>query len=108
MDDGLAYWSTRPVAGGVVELRDSNGVRLMLAPREQAQRMADLHNHDVERARELIGELRASTGERTTIGDVEALLVRVLVAALKELARGALPHRLRRRSQPVRNPVHGA
>lgn len=42
---------------------------------------------------------------RGGLGDVEALLVRVLVAALKELARGMLPRPLRRHSTPVRDLV---
>lgn len=41
-------------------------------------------------------EVDAALAHRPTV-DVEAMLTRVLTAALRELLRGLLPHRLRRR-----------
>lgn len=104
--DGLSLWSTRAIAGGVVELRDSDGTRLTLLGSSEGRKLAEAHNHDVMRARELLAECEARGGERTTIGDVEALLVRVLVAAIKELARGLLPRPLRHRAHAVHKSVH--
>jgi hypothetical protein len=104
----LSAWSTRPVAarGELVELVDQSGRRIVLTTRGEGRLIADLHNRVVDDAHAAIAAAKEFSEQRATVGDIEALLVRVLVAALKELARGALPRRLRRRSTPVRNPVH--
>lgn len=108
MNRQLSTWSTRPLAGGgaVVELVDHNGRRIMLASATEGRRLADLHNRVVDDAHQAIEIAKEYGNHRATIGDVEALLVRVLVAALKELARGVLPRRLRPRSTRVGKPVH--
>lgn len=106
MNRELAAWSTRPVAGReLVELVDNHGRRIVLTTRTEGRLLADLHNRTVDDAYAAIAAAKDSAEERATVGDVEALLVRVVVAALKELARGCLPRRLRR-STPVRKPVH--
>lgn len=95
MNRELSTWSTRPVAAGaVVELVDQNGRRILLTSRTEGRLLADLHNRTVDDAHAAI----ASANERAqqiTPGDVEAMLVRILVGALRELARGILPRRLR-------------
>lgn len=93
----LTAWSTRPLAarGELVELVDSHSRRLVVIARSEGRLLADLHNRVVDDAHAAIAAAQDSAGERATIGDVEALLVRVVVAALKELARGLLPRRLR-------------
>jgi DNA-directed RNA polymerase subunit K/omega len=98
----LTAWSTRPLAakGELVELTDQHGRRIVVIARREGRLLADLHNRVIDDAHAAIAAARDGA-ERATLGDVEALLVRVLVAALKELARGVLPRRLRGRT-----PVH--
>lgn len=96
MSRELAAWSTRPMAarGELVELVDQNGRRIVVIAKGEGRLLADLHNRVVDDAHAAIAAAKDGA-ERATIGDIEALLVRVLVAALKELARGCLPRRLR-------------
>lgn len=77
----------------------------MLASRTEGRLLADLHNRVVDDAHQAIAAAKEHH-ERVTAGDVEAMLVRVLVGALKEVARGALPQRLRARSTRVGKPVY--
>jgi hypothetical protein len=107
MSRELSAWSTRPLSGRgeIVELVDHTGRRIMLASRTEGRLLADLHNRVVDDAHQAIAA--AKEGERVTVGDIEALVVRVLIAAAKELARGVLPRRLRRGSTLVRKPVDG-
>lgn len=95
----LSAWSTRPLAarGELVELVDSRGRRIVVIARSEGRLLADLHNRVVDDAHAAIAAA-ADGAERATLGDIEALLVRVVVAALKELARGCLPRRLRGRT----------
>lgn len=109
----LTAWSTRPLAarGELVELVDSTGRRIVVIPRREGRLLADLHNRVVDDAHATIAAAREhGDGQRATVGDVEAMLVRIVVAALKELARGLLPRRLRRRAEPtaVGKPVGGS
>lgn len=103
----LTAWTTRPVGarGELVELADQNGRRIVLTTRPEGRLLADLHNRVVDDAHAAIAAAKEQSEERATLGDIEALLVRVLVAALKELARGLLPRRIRN-STGVGKPVN--
>lgn len=107
MNRDPAAWSIRSLAarGEIVELVDASGRRIVLTTRTEGQRVADLHNRVVDDA---IAAAKEDSAERATVGDIEALLVRVVVAALKELARGCLPRRLRPCPPPVRRPVRSS
>lgn len=108
MNDGLTLWTTKvwpPNARGEGEIPD---VALYLGdPADpKVSRIdtwdvpADLlmreHNRQVEWARTTRQAEAAKTNERATIGDVEALLTRVAVATVRELARSLRPRWPRR------------
>lgn len=113
MNRELSAWTTRPISGSgaIVELVDSAGRRIVLTTRTEGRLLADVHNRTVDDAYAAIAAAKEhADGSRATVGDVEAMLVRIVVAALKELARGLLPRRLRRPpvSTAVGKPVDGS
>lgn len=88
-----------------MELIDGHGRRILLTTATEGRVLVGRHNQIVDDAAAALDKARHGDSERATLGDIEALLVRVLVAALKELARGLLPRRIRN-STGVGKPVN--
>lgn len=87
---GLSVWSLGPPESEWRTVycgpRTEPGTHVITVPEYAAELMVTRHNAEVEAARQ----------PRATVGDVESLLTRVLVAALRELLTPRWWRRLRR------------
>lgn len=66
------------------------------APTGPSDRLAAMPNAMADRLCAEHNRLVVQLAERPMVGDIEAMLARVVAAALRELLRDLVPHRLRR------------
>ena len=97
MNDGLQVWTAKDEGGGTVLLLgpDESGTRQLWLPTSQAAELAAEHNKQVTWARIKVAGEREGRERAATLDDVEALLVRVATATVRELLRSVRPWRRR-------------